>query len=83
MSFISHSSLSAEPGSPVVSPAVTGLPDPKVYTRHAKDSYCEAIIPLGSDKVIQDKYLNFYKGIRFGKILEDLDTFAGGAWIHV
>ncbi|XP_064615404.1 acyl-coenzyme A thioesterase 9, mitochondrial-like [Liolophura sinensis] len=46
--------------------------------RGMKESYQEAIIPL-TDDVIKEKYINFYKGIRFGRILEDLDTFA--VWI--
>ena len=45
--------------------------------RRMSDSYREAVIPLGSDPKVTEKYLNFYKGIRFGRILEDLDTFAG------
>ena len=45
--------------------------------RKMSDSYREAVIPLGSDPKVTEKYLNFYKGIRFGRILEDLDTFAG------
>lgn len=44
--------------------------------RRMCDSYREAVIPLGSDPKITEKYINFYKGIRFGRILEDLDTFA-------
>ena len=42
-----------------------------------KDSYQEAVIPLADDPRIQEKYLNFYNTVRIGKILEDLDTFAG------
>ncbi|XP_050394841.1 acyl-coenzyme A thioesterase 9, mitochondrial [Patella vulgata] len=49
-----------------------GLP-----VRSIKDSYREVVIPLGSDPALQSKYTNFYKGIRFGRIMEDLDTFAG------
>lgn len=41
------------------------------------DSLSELIIPL-SDIAARQKYLNpSLKGIRFGRILEDLDTFAG------
>ncbi|XP_022085419.1 acyl-coenzyme A thioesterase 9, mitochondrial-like [Acanthaster planci] len=43
------------------------------------DSYQEAVIPLGEDPRCQEKYLNFYKTVRIGKIMEDLDTFA--VWI--
>ncbi|XP_069103538.1 acyl-coenzyme A thioesterase 9, mitochondrial-like [Argopecten irradians] len=44
--------------------------------RTMKDSYQEAVIPLGSNPHTREKYINFYDGIRFGRILEDLDTFA-------
>ncbi|XP_021346919.1 acyl-coenzyme A thioesterase 9, mitochondrial-like [Mizuhopecten yessoensis] len=47
--------------------------------RTMKDSYQEAVIPLGSNPDTREKYVNFYDGIRFGRILEDLDTFA--VWI--
>ena len=45
--------------------------------RHMTDSYQEVIIPLGQDPVVREKYISFLKGLRFGRILEDLDTFAG------
>ena len=41
------------------------------------DSFRKAIIPLGSNPRLKEKYINYYNGIRFGRILEDLDTFAG------
>lgn len=41
------------------------------------DSYNEAIIPIGADEILREKYINFYGGIRFGRIMEDLDTFGG------
>ncbi|KAL4220302.1 Acyl-coenzyme A thioesterase 9 [Mactra antiquata] len=40
------------------------------------DSFRKAIIPLGSKPGLKEKYINYYGGIRFGRILEDLDTFA-------
>lgn len=43
--------------------------------RTMSDSYSEAIIPVGTDEVLREKYINFSGGIRFGRILEDLDTF--------
>ena len=51
--------------------------------RRMSDSYREAIIPLGSDPKFTEKYINFYKGIRFGRILEDLDTFAGNHTVQL
>ncbi|XP_053403174.1 acyl-coenzyme A thioesterase 9, mitochondrial-like [Mercenaria mercenaria] len=44
--------------------------------RSMSDSYRKAIIPLGSNPQLKEKYINYYNGIRFGRILEDLDTFA-------
>jgi acyl-coenzyme A thioesterase 9 len=44
--------------------------------RCMKDSYQEVIIPLGSDLQEREKYINFMGGIRFGRILENLDVFA-------
>lgn len=59
------------------------------------DSYDEAIIPLGIEKMliwtndvfnassvasqvkIRERYVNFDNKVRFGRILEDLDTMAG------
>jgi len=42
--------------------------------RCLNDSIQEVIIPLGSDgDVLQDDYLNFYGGVRVGKVLQDLD----------
>ncbi|XP_020904436.1 acyl-coenzyme A thioesterase 9, mitochondrial [Exaiptasia diaphana] len=47
--------------------------------RTMKDSYQEAYLPVGTDLKLREKYQNFYKFIRFGKILANLDMFA--AWI--
>ena len=41
------------------------------------ESYQEVVIPLSSQPELQEKYINWFKTIRIGKILEDLDTFAG------
>lgn len=40
------------------------------------ESYAEAIIPLGDRPELRNKYGNFQKGVRFGRLLEDLDTMA-------
>uniref|UniRef100_A0A674ASM4 Acyl-CoA thioesterase 9 n=1 Tax=Salmo trutta TaxID=8032 RepID=A0A674ASM4_SALTR len=44
--------------------------------RRMKDSYIEAHLPLGTDPTLREKYLNYLKGVRFGRILEDLDSLA-------
>ncbi|KAE8622477.1 hypothetical protein XENTR_v10005254 [Xenopus tropicalis] len=42
--------------------------------RKIKDSYIEVMLPLGSQPQIREKYLNVYNNVRFGRILEDLDS---------
>ena len=42
-----------------------------------KESYQEVLIPLRSRPELQEMYVNWFKTIRIGKVLEDLDTFAG------
>jgi len=44
--------------------------------RRMIDSYDSAIIPLGSDPVLRDRYLTHYGGVRLGRLLEDMDIFA-------
>jgi len=47
--------------------------------RRMSHSIQEVIIPLGSNAVEREKYSNFYGYVRFGKLLEDMDTLAG--WV--
>lgn len=42
-----------------------------------QDSWDAAIIPLGSEKRLREKYVTFMGGVRVGRLLEDLDVFAG------
>ncbi|XP_053311805.1 acyl-coenzyme A thioesterase 9, mitochondrial isoform X2 [Spea bombifrons] len=42
--------------------------------RKMKDSYIEVVLPLGSQPELREKYLNVYNNVRFGRILEDLDS---------
>ncbi|XP_053562338.1 acyl-coenzyme A thioesterase 9, mitochondrial isoform X2 [Bombina bombina] len=42
--------------------------------RRMKDSYIEVLLPLGSQPQLREKYLNVYNNVRFGRILEDLDS---------
>ncbi|XP_063063447.1 acyl-CoA thioesterase 9, tandem duplicate 1 isoform X2 [Engraulis encrasicolus] len=44
--------------------------------KSAKDSYTEVHLPLGTDPTIREKYLNYHNSVRFGRILEDLDSLA-------
>ncbi|XP_063704146.1 acyl-coenzyme A thioesterase 9, mitochondrial-like [Culicoides brevitarsis] len=51
-----------------------GLP-----ARSMQDSFTSAIIPIGSDLALRDKYVGFLGTIRFGRLMEDMDMFA--VWI--
>ncbi|XP_053427578.1 acyl-coenzyme A thioesterase 9, mitochondrial-like [Nycticebus coucang] len=42
--------------------------------RRMKDSYIEVFLPLGSEPELREKYLTFQNTVRFGRILEDLDS---------
>ncbi|XP_064090301.1 acyl-coenzyme A thioesterase 9, mitochondrial-like isoform X2 [Macrobrachium nipponense] len=44
--------------------------------RSMKDSWDTAIIPLGSEERLREKYVTFLGGVRVGRLLEDLDVFA-------
>ncbi|XP_055354073.1 acyl-coenzyme A thioesterase 9, mitochondrial-like [Paramacrobiotus metropolitanus] len=44
--------------------------------RRLFDSYDEAVIPLGRDLEVREQYHNAFHRVRFGRLLEDLDTFA-------
>ncbi|CAL9697774.1 unnamed protein product [Knipowitschia caucasica] len=41
-----------------------------------KDSFLEVHLPLGSEPQLREKYLTFHNTVRFGRILEDLDSLA-------
>ncbi|XP_077336819.1 acyl-coenzyme A thioesterase 9, mitochondrial isoform X1 [Lithobates pipiens] len=43
-------------------------------SRRMTDSYTEVMLPLGSQPELREKYLNVYNNVRFGRILEDLDS---------
>ncbi|KAK7074699.1 Acyl-coenzyme A thioesterase 9, mitochondrial [Halocaridina rubra] len=45
-------------------------------SRSMKDSWDSAIIPLGSEIRLREKYMTFLGGVRVGRLLEDLDVFA-------
>ena len=44
--------------------------------RKMVDSFDHAVIPLGQDLTLRDKYINPYGGVRMGRLLEDMDVFA-------
>ncbi|XP_025790279.1 acyl-coenzyme A thioesterase 9, mitochondrial [Puma concolor] len=51
--------------------------------RRMKDSYIEVLLPLGSQPELREKYLTVQNTIRFGRILEDLDSLGGTGIILV
>ena len=49
----------------------------KISSREVKDSSFEKILPFSTDFGLRERYVNFFDGLRLGKILEDLDSVAG------
>ncbi|XP_013102796.2 acyl-coenzyme A thioesterase 9, mitochondrial [Stomoxys calcitrans] len=47
--------------------------------RSMQDSFTSAILPLSSDKSLQDKYVAFLGHVRMGRLMEDMDMFA--VWV--
>lgn len=45
--------------------------------RSMQDSFTSAIIPLSTDYDIRDKYVTFMGSVRLGRLMEDMDMFAG------
>ncbi|CAF0945146.1 unnamed protein product [Brachionus calyciflorus] len=51
--------------------------DQSLLKRHRmNESFAEAIIPLGDQAELRNRYGNFQQTVRFGRLLEDLDTMA-------
>lgn len=48
-------------------------------SRSMQDSFTSAVIPLGSDLTIRDKYITFLGSVRLGRLMEDMDMFA--VWV--
>lgn len=45
--------------------------------RRMRDSFDSAIIPLSKDLQLQEKYITYLGHIRLGRLMEDMDIFAG------
>lgn len=45
--------------------------------RSMQDSFTSAIIPLSTDVALQDKYVTILGHVRLGRLMEDMDLFAG------
>ncbi|KAJ8278182.1 hypothetical protein GJAV_G00084810 [Gymnothorax javanicus] len=44
--------------------------------RRMRDSFIEVHLPLGTQQELREKYLTYHNSVRFGRILEDLDSLA-------
>lgn len=49
----------------------------ELVPRSMKDSFTTAIIPLSTNSKVRQKYITFLNSIRFGRLMEDMDLFAG------
>lgn len=45
--------------------------------RSMSDSFAAAVIKLSNDRKLQDKYTTFLGQVRVGRLLENMDMFAG------
>lgn len=45
--------------------------------RSMQDSYTSAILPLGKDEMSRERYINHVGAVRMGRLMEDMDMFAG------
>lgn len=58
-------------------------PQEKLVEKPPSASHMSIALPVSSDADIHDQYANFRGGIQFGKLLEDIDAFAGNiAFLH-
>ena len=44
-----------------------------LITAKVSDSALEKILPFSTDLELRERYINFFNGLRLGKLLEDLD----------
>ena len=55
----------------------------KTVSKAPNESFLQIELLVESDASVRDQYLNFRGGLRFGKLLEDIDAFAGNiAFMH-
>jgi acyl-coenzyme A thioesterase 9 len=61
----------------------TAMPNYSPQSKQMAESYCEALLPFKDDLDLRADYVNVFGGIRFGKVLEDLDAMAATvAYLH-
>ena len=52
--------------------------------RHPADSFLSVVLPFSTDKALREEYISPFNHVRIGRLLEDLDAFAGNiAFAHV
>ncbi len=56
---------------------LTEVPNKPLVTSKVTDSAFEKVLPFSTDLELRDRYINFFGGLRLGKLLEDLDLIAG------
>lgn len=49
----------------------------EMIKRSMQDSYISALIPLSENVGLQEKYTTFLGSVRLGRLIEDMDIFAG------
>jgi acyl-coenzyme A thioesterase 9 len=58
-------------------------PDLDHIVKRPQDSLLRILLPFSSDPAFAESYVNFRKTVRVGRLLEDLDAFAGAvAYLH-
>jgi acyl-coenzyme A thioesterase 9 len=51
--------------------------------KRISDSFCEVLLPFRTDATLLEEYVSMHGGLRFGKLLEDLDALAASiAYLH-
>lgn len=63
---------------PTAQPASSELPKEMLEPKRMQDSYVELYLPFTEDPELLEKYIATSGLIRLGKVLEDLDSLAGG-----
>ena len=56
---------------------LASTPNKPLVTCNVSDSAIEKILPFSTDLDLRERYINFFAGLRLGKLLEDLDLIAG------
>lgn len=67
-----------------LNPAEIARQPPKtVLDKVPRDSYVEIVLPFSSDEALRQEYISPFGHVRIGRLLEDLDAFAGNiAFLH-